>query len=49
MKKNIRIAIRIDKFMDKFLQEEADILNISVGQYIRQIIKVKQDEKKRTS
>ena len=46
MKKNIRIAIRVNQDMQEFLQSEADKLDISVGQYIRQVVKEKQDESK---
>ena len=43
MKKNIRIAIRIDSRLHAFLQQEAEKLDISVGQYVRQVVKEKQD------
>jgi len=44
MKKNIRIAIRIDRRMQEFLQSEADKLDTSVGQYVRQVVKDKMNE-----
>jgi len=47
MRKNIRIAIRVDKQMSEFLRTEADKLDISVGQYIRQVVKEKINDKQR--
>lgn len=44
MKKDIRIATRVDKHMNEFLREEAEKLDISVGQYIRQVVKEKINE-----
>jgi len=46
--KSIRIAIRVDRPMNEFLQNEADKLDISVGQYIRQVVKEKQNDKATT-
>ena len=34
----------MDKQMNKFLRNEADKLDISVGQYIRQVVKEKVNE-----
>jgi len=47
MKKNIRIAIRVDEVINKFLRREAEKLDISVGQYIRQVVKEKINEQRR--
>lgn len=44
MAKVTRIAVRVDSSMNKFLQSEAERLDISVGQYIRQVVKEKQNE-----
>ena len=41
MKKINRIAVRLDDKTYEFLQSEADKLDISVGQYIRQVVKEK--------
>ena len=45
--KSIRIAIRVDKQMNEFLQGEADKLDTSVGHYVRQVVKEKQNESDR--
>ncbi len=42
--KSIRIAIRVDKQMNEFLQNEADKLDTSVGHYVRQVVKEKMNE-----
>lgn len=34
----------MDKYMNEFLRKEAEKLDISVGQYIRQVVKEKIDE-----
>ena len=47
MKKVIRIAIRIDTRLNEFLRNEADKLDISVGQYVRQVVKEKMNEANR--
>lgn len=39
MKKDIRITIRIDKVQETFVIEQARVRDISVGQYIRKLIK----------
>ena len=39
MTKPIRIAIRIDNKLHEALKEKAEHLDISVGQYIRQVVK----------
>lgn len=46
MKKDIRITIRIDKVQETFVTEQARVHDISVGQYIRKLIKAKQDASK---
>jgi len=44
MKKSVRIAVRLDVKMDEFLKEQALALDITVGQYIRQVVKGKMNE-----
>jgi len=41
MKKDIRIAIRIDSQMNEFLRKEANKLDNSIGYYVRQVLKEK--------
>ena len=36
--KHIRIAVRVDDKMDKFLKSKSKELNISTGEYIRTLI-----------
>ena len=44
--KAIRIAIRVDNSTNEFLKTEADKLDISVGQYVRQVVQEKQNDKR---
>ena len=48
MKKSVRIAIRIDSNMDEFLKKQALALDITTGQYVRQLVKGKMNEINRT-
>lgn len=43
-----RIAVRVDNSMHTFLQTEANSLDISVGQYIRRVVKEKMNVADRT-
>ena len=44
MKKDKRIAIRVDKPMFAFLEAQAKVLDNSVGHYIRQVLKEKMND-----
>ena len=46
-KKITRIAVRVDSSMEEFLQGEAVRLDISVGQYVRQVVKEKMNDSKK--